>query len=75
MEFVAFDFETANQQRYSACSLGAVKVVDGIMVEHFYTLIGPQTHCLWQYRNTEDCNTEVHSLAIKKGLVSLPIIL
>lgn len=31
--------------------------------------------CLWQYRNTEDCNTEVHSLAIKKGLVSLPIIL
>lgn len=44
MEFVAFDFETANQQRYSACSLGAVKVVDGIMVEHFYTLIDPQTH-------------------------------
>ncbi|XJS10434.1 3'-5' exonuclease [Aerococcaceae bacterium WGS1372] len=43
MEFVAFDFETANYQRYSACSLGAVKVVDGIMVEHFYTLIDPQT--------------------------------
>ena len=43
MEFVAFDFETANRQRSSACSLGAVKVVDGIMVKHFYELIDPQT--------------------------------
>ncbi|MGH2105094.1 transposase [Aerococcus urinaeequi] len=31
--------------------------------------------CLWQYKSTEDCNEKVHSLAIKKGLVSLPIIL
>lgn len=43
MEFVAFDFETANYQRYSACSLGAVKVIDGIMAKHFYTLIDPKT--------------------------------
>ncbi|MFE2776193.1 ATP-binding cassette domain-containing protein, partial [Aerococcus urinaeequi] len=32
-------------------------------------------YCLWQYKSTEDCNEKVHSLAIKKGLVSLPIIL
>ncbi|WP_455362901.1 hypothetical protein [Ruoffia tabacinasalis] len=32
-------------------------------------------NCLWQYKSTEDCNEKVHSLAIKKGLVSLPIIL
>ena len=31
--------------------------------------------CLWQYKNTEDCNAKVHSLATKKGLVSCPIIL
>lgn len=31
--------------------------------------------CLWQYKSTEDCNEKVHSLATKKGLVSLPIIL
>lgn len=43
MEYVAFDFETANGQRWSACSLGAVKVVDGIMVKHFYELIDPKT--------------------------------
>ncbi|MFL2131253.1 MAG: 3'-5' exonuclease [Ruoffia tabacinasalis] len=43
MEYVAFDFETANGQRWSACSLGAVKVVDGIMVKHFYELIDPLT--------------------------------
>lgn len=43
MEYVAFDFETANRLRSSACSLGAVKVVDGIMVQEFYELIDPQT--------------------------------
>lgn len=26
--------------------------------------------CLWQYRNAEDCNEKVHSLAIKKALLA-----
>lgn len=55
MEFVAFDFETANYQPYSACSLGAVKVVDGIMEKHFYTLIDPET-------SFEPSNIQIHGI-------------
>ncbi|MBN2651363.1 MAG: 3'-5' exonuclease [Spirochaetales bacterium] len=39
MDFCAIDFETANYQRDSACSVGIVKVVDGQIVETFYSLI------------------------------------
>ncbi len=31
--FVALDFETANANRASACSLGIVKVIDGVLVD------------------------------------------
>lgn len=44
MEYVAFDFETANPLRYSACALGAVKVREGWIVGSFYTLIDPETY-------------------------------
>jgi len=41
MDFVAIDFETANFQRNSACSIGMVRCVDGVLTEEFYTLIRP----------------------------------
>lgn len=44
MEYVAFDFETANHEKASACSLGAVRVRNGIMEAHFYELIDPKTY-------------------------------
>lgn len=41
MDFVAIDFETATQRRYSACSVGIVTVRDGRIAERFSTLIRP----------------------------------
>lgn len=41
MDFVAIDFETANSDRKSACSMGMVRVRNGEIVERFYELINP----------------------------------
>lgn len=43
INFVAIDFETANQSRASACSIGMIKVLDGEIVDSFYSLINPET--------------------------------
>lgn len=37
--FAAIDFETANQQRTSVCSVGIVIVRDGEIVDSYYSLI------------------------------------
>ena len=42
MNFVALDFETANELRNSACSIGLVRVENGIVTERYYTLIKPE---------------------------------
>ena len=54
--FAAIDFETANQHRYSVCSVGVVIVRDGKPVKTFYELIRPEPnyYCRWA--------TEVHGL-------------
>ncbi len=39
--FVAIDFETANQYRSSVCSIGVVIVRSGKIVDRFYNLIHP----------------------------------
>ncbi|MDL2309791.1 3'-5' exoribonuclease, partial [Parabacteroides sp. OttesenSCG-928-B22] len=41
-DFAAIDFETANQQRTSVCSVGIVIVRDGVITEKFYRLIRPE---------------------------------
>lgn len=41
MNFVALDFETANERRDSACALGLVVVSDGIVAQQFEWLICP----------------------------------
>ena len=38
-DFAAIDFETANEQRTSVCSVGVVIVRDGEIVDHYYSLI------------------------------------
>lgn len=43
MDFIAYDFETANAKRDSACSLALVVVRDNQIVDEFYTLLNPQT--------------------------------
>jgi len=40
--FIAIDFETANGQRSSVCSVGVVAVRDGAIVDSFYSLIKPR---------------------------------
>ncbi len=54
--FAAIDFETANNNRASVCSVGVVFVRDGIVEETFYSLIKPvpNFYSYW--------NTQVHGL-------------
>ena len=41
-DFAAIDFETANNERTSACSVGVVIVRGGEIVDSFYSLIRPE---------------------------------
>ena len=41
-DFAAIDFETANNERSSVCSVGVVIVRDGEIVDKFYSLIKPE---------------------------------
>lgn len=41
-DFAAIDFETANYERSSVCSVGVVIVRDGEIVDTFYSLIQPE---------------------------------
>ena len=41
-DFAAIDFETANNERSSVCSVGIVVVRDGKIVDKFYSLIKPE---------------------------------
>lgn len=41
-DFAAIDFETANCERSSVCSVGVVIVRDGQIVDSFYSLINPE---------------------------------
>lgn len=41
-DFAAIDFETANYDRSSVCSVGVVIVRDGAIVDKFYSLIQPK---------------------------------
>jgi DNA polymerase III epsilon subunit-like protein len=41
-DFAAIDFETANNERTSVCSVGVVIVRDGEIIDSFYSLIQPE---------------------------------
>ncbi len=41
-DFIAIDFETANQQPSSVCSVGVVMVKGGQLADTFYSLIQPE---------------------------------
>ena len=43
-DFIAIDFETANETRGSACSVGVTQVRDGRVVAEGLTLINPETY-------------------------------
>lgn len=51
--FVAIDVETANNHPTSICAIGAVKVVDGVIVEKFYELVKPEPEYYFRYFTQE----------------------
>ena len=57
MNFISLDFETANWYRKSACSIGMVKVENGIIVDQFYSLIKPTPY--WFH----SINQKIHGLS------------
>lgn len=54
--FAAIDFETANSERTSVCSVGVVVVKDGEIVDSFYSLIQPEPNYYNYY------NIKVHGI-------------
>ena len=58
-DFAAIDFETANEQRTSVCSVGVVLVRGGEIIDRFYSLIRPEPeyYSYW--------NTRVHGLTLE----------
>lgn len=55
MNFTAIDFETANRQTHSACSVALTIVRDSEIVDEYYSLIQPET---WFDR----INTQIHGI-------------
>jgi DNA polymerase III epsilon subunit-like protein len=45
-DFIAIDFETANQEPSCVCSVGVVMVRGGHVVDRFYSLIQPESNYL-----------------------------
>ena len=59
MNFVTIDFETANSQRSSVCSLGIAVVENGVIVDEAYWLVRPKDLRFDPY------NTYIHGLTIE----------
>lgn len=43
MKFAAIDFETANEKRNSACSIGVVRFDEKQIYDEYYSLINPMS--------------------------------
>ena len=55
MNFIAFDFETANHEKHSACSIALVMVQDSKIIGEYYSLIKPETAFHWR-------NIQIHGI-------------
>lgn len=83
-DFAAIDFETANEQLSSVCSVGVVIVRNGLIVDRFYSLIQPEPN-YYNYKNTlihglnnNDTDTELVFSEVWKKIMplidSLPLV-
>ena len=63
-DFAAIDFETANRQRSSVCSVGVVIVRNGQVVDKIYRTIRPLPNFYSFF------NTQVHGMTINLPLVA-----
>lgn len=59
-DFVAIDFELFTPNHLSACSIGAVKVINNAIVEKYYTLINPVP----DEHTFKEMNTKIHGLTL-----------
>ncbi len=62
MRYVAIDFETANNDAISACSIGLARVEDGKLLDSYYTLIKPPS-TYFSPRNIEIHGIQPHEVA------------
>lgn len=51
-DFAAIDFETANEELSSVCSVGIVVARDGIITDRFYSLIQPEPNYFNYWNST-----------------------
>ncbi len=58
LSFTAIDFETANPKRASVCSVGVVKVRNGIVVDEYSTVVLPPR----EHREFSRYNVAVHGI-------------
>lgn len=58
--FVAIDVETANNHPTSICSIGAVKVRDGVIVDRFHRYVRPEPNFYFRY-----FTEEIHGISRK----------
>ncbi|MCI1857970.1 MAG: 3'-5' exoribonuclease [Sporolactobacillus sp.] len=58
LNYAVIDFETANEHRASACSLGMLKIIDGEVKDSYYSLINPETYF-------DPYNTYIHGITEK----------
>ena len=63
-DFAAIDFETANRERTSICSVGVVIVSDGEIREKIYSLVRPYPNYYSYF------NTQVHGLTYSDTIVA-----
>jgi DNA polymerase-3 subunit epsilon len=56
--FIAIDYETANSDRRSACSLGVSVVNEGVITNNFQTLIKPPA----EFNYFDDFNVMIHGI-------------
>lgn len=60
-DFVAIDFETMSPERTSACAVGMVKVIDGEIIQEFYSLINP----VRDERTDLELNIRTHGISLE----------
>jgi DNA polymerase III subunit epsilon len=65
-DFIALDFETANQDYWSICQIGMAYFKDNILVDQWQTLVNPQTHF-------SDINTSIHGITEKAVVNSITL--
>lgn len=60
-KIVAIDFETANNQMASVCSVGVAVMEDGVIIDHYYSLIKPEENVSY----FSPYNIRVHGITAK----------